>query len=499
MKLGNPAVDYYEICQDSEVVDFLSDIPVDEYLYKEALPESYISITDFGASPDADYTVNTKAVNDAVSAASADGGGVVLVPEGVFVTSTVILKSNVTIFVKGTLKCVDYETNLKAEEKLSRDVFIDKFSKDSSNCGGYIFSDGAENITICGGGRIDGSGATFCKEAKCPELLLPLEKFHLKSYIMAFRNRIRFEKENSGRVNLIELTNSKNIDIHNIEFYESGRWTCNLFQCKNINIENVVINSNFHVANTDGFDLSCCQNARINHCFIATGDDALCIKANGNMDNENILIENCKALSLANCFKIGTTVIRNVKNVTIRNCEFFMNGTTGGYAGISIESDMGGVVENITAENITMDGVTAPFVVWLGNRYSSTPGAMKNVTIRNVTAKNVSLPSAVTGTCFKGKIYRPQNVEIINVKSEYRDSDEEVFLRPCGVGLEAMDEYPEITRLSSIYISSHEESPYWELPAYGLYVRYTENLLTENFSCTPRSCNKRPEVFFEKE
>lgn len=498
MKLHNPAVDFYEIKQESKVLDFLPDIPFEEYLYSEALPQKYLSITDFGASQNADYNVNTRAVNEAISVASENGGGVVLIPEGVFVTSTIILKSNVTLFVKGTLKCVDYETNLKADEKLSRDVFIDKFSKDSSNCGGYIFSDGAENITICGGGRIDGSGASFCKEAESPELLLPLEKFHLKSYIMAFRNRIRFEKENSGRVNLVELTNGKNIDIHNIEFYESGRWTCNLFQCKNIKIEDVVINSNFHVANTDGFDLSCCQNARINHCFIATGDDALCIKGNGNMDNENILIENCKAMSLANCFKIGTTIIRNVKNVTVRNCEFFMKDTTGGYAGISVESDMGGVVENITAENITMDGVTAPFVVWLGNRYGSTPGAMKNVTIENITAKNVSLPSAVTGTLFKGKTYKPENISIKNVKVEYRDSEEEIYVRPCGVGLEAMDEYPEITRLSSIYISSHEESPYWELPAYGMYVRYTENLLLENFSCIPRSCNKRQEFFFEE-
>ncbi len=498
MKLKNPAVDFYDVKQNSKVLDFLPDIPFGDYLYEEKLPESYVSITDFGASETASFSVNTKAVNDAITYVSERGGGTVLVPEGTFVTSTVILKSDVTLFVKGTLKCVDYETNKASEEKLSRGVFIDVFRKDSSNCGGYIFSDGAKNITICGGGRIDGSGATFCKEAKIPEFLLPLEKFHLKTYIMQFRSRIRYEKEDSGRVNLIELTNSENIDIHNIEFYESGRWTCNLFQCKNIKIEDVVINSNFHVANADGFDLTCCQNAVVRHCFIATSDDALCIKSNGNMDNENILIENCKAMSLANCFKIGTTIVRNVKNVTLRNCEFFMGGTTGGYAGISIESDMGGEVENITVENVTMDGVTAPFVVWLGNRRANTPGSMKNITIRSITATDVSLPSAVTGTVFKGKIYEAENVTVENVKVKYRDSDEEVFIRPCGVGYEAMDEYPEITRLSSIYFSSHEESPYWELPAYGLYVRHAKNLVLSGFSCIPRSCNKRQEIFFEE-
>ena len=71
-------------------------------------------------------------------------------------------------------------------------------------------------------------------------------------------------------------------------------------------------------------------------------------------------------------------------------------------------------------------------------------------------------------------------------------------MREDGVGYEAMIEYPEITRLSSIYISSHEESPYWELPAYGLYLRHSGNVKINDFSCTPRSVNTRPEIFVDE-
>lgn len=486
--LKNGAVEFYDIKQKSRVCDFVKDIPFSEYLYEEELTGDYVSITEFGASPQADYKTNTKAINNAIACAYGKGGGTVLVPEGDFVTSTVVLKSNVRLFVKGTLKCIDYRTNRNEEEKLSEGGYI----VSSRVRKGFIYADGAENITVCGGGRIDGSGATFCQAAECPEKLLPLDSFHLKTYIMQFRKRIRFEKENSGRVNLIELCNCENIDIHNIELYETACWTCNLFQCNNIYIENVVINSNYHVANSDGFDLSCCSNATIRHCYIATGDDALCIKADGDKDIENILIEDCRAMSLANCFKIGTTVYRNVRNVTVRNCEFFMDNTTGGYAGISIQSDCGGEVSGITAENIKMKGITAPFLIWLGDRRGLTPGRMENITLRNIIAEDVSLPSAITGVIHDGKEYAVRNVTVENVHVTYRDREEEIYIREGGVGYEAMLEYPEITRLCSIYTVSHELSPYWELPVYALFVRNTEALTVNDFTCIPRSVNSRP-------
>ncbi len=485
--LKNGAIEFYNIRQRSLVCDFVENIPLDEYLYEETLPDDCVSVTDFGASVNADYEINTKAINKAIASVS-ESGGTVLIPEGTFISSTIELKSNVTLFVKGTLKCIDYETNKNTEKRLAEGEYI----VSSRTREGFIYANGADNITICGGGRIDGSGATYCQAPKCPEKLLPLERFHLKTYIMQFRNRIRFEKENSHRVNLVELCNCKNINIHNIELYETGAWTCNIFQGDGINIEDVVINSNYHVANSDGFDLSCCRNATVRHCYIATGDDALCIKADGDMDIENILIEDCKAMSLANCFKIGTTVYRNVKNVTVRNCEFFMDNTTGGYSGISIQSDCGGKVTDILVDNIKMNGISSPFLIWLGDRNGIEPGQVSNVTLRNITAENISLPSAVTGVVHNGKHYNVQNIVIQNVNAVYRDSEEEIYIRDGGVGYEAMEEYPEITRICSIYTVSHELSPYWELPVYGLFVRNTDAITIENFDCIPRSTNKRP-------
>lgn len=488
MKLNNGAVDFYEVKQQSRIMDFIPDIPFGDYIYDENLPEEYVNIEDFGADISAGYEVNTKAVNEAIAFVSGKGGGTVFVPEGTYTTSRINLKSNVRLFIKGCLKCIDHDTNKKEKNKLAFGEIHDVASRARY---GYIFADGAENVTICGGGKIDGSGATYCQEAKYPELLLPLDSFHLKSYIMAFRGRIRFEKQDSGRVNLVELRNCNGVDIHNIELYETACWTCNLFQCDGIDIRDVVINSNFHVANSDGFDLSCCSNAEITHCYIATGDDGLCIKADGDKNIENIFISDCKVMSLANCFKIGTTVYRDVNNVTVKDCEFFMGGTTGGYAGISIQSDCGGNVSDITVENIRMDGVTSPFLLWLGDRRNISPGSLENVTIKNIIAKNVSLPCAITGTVHEGEDIRVKNVTLENIDVSYRDSAEKIYIRDGGVGYESMKDYPEITRVSGFYKDSHELSPYWELPVYGLFVRHINGLRVKDFRCKPRSCNNR--------
>ncbi len=463
----------YSVPESGIQKDYVQSIPAG-YLYEEKPGGDY---TVFDTKGEVDIEKNTKLLNSMIETSSENGGGTVYIPEGRHVVSTVVLKSNINLMVDGDLVSADYEQNKAAETKLTH---------------GFIYADNAENITICGSGRICGSGATFCEEAEVPDSLLPLENFHLKTYVMEFRKRIRFEKEDSGRVNLVQISNCKNIDIHNIELYESAAWTCHLLQCDDVKISNLVINNNYHVANTDGIDIACSRNVDVNHCFIATGDDGICIKADGQGDIENINVSDCKVMSLANCFKIGTTVYRDVKNVTVKDCEFFMEDTTGGYAGISIQSDCGATVSDITVENIKMNGITSAFLLWLGNRNDTTPGELKDITLRNITAEDVQLPSAITGVLVDGTNYTVKNVTLENIDITYRDSQENICTRKAGAGYSAMDGYPEITRVSHRYIISHEFSFYWELPVYGLYVRNTDGLTVSNLSVTPRTCNERP-------
>ncbi len=461
----------------SDAVDYLADIPFDRYLSEEEPPAGSVNILDFGAAADQSGEENAAAINAAIDQVSAAGGGTVLVPEGEFVSGTVVLKDNVELFVQGTLRSMDYDKNRESSAPLS---------------GGFLYANGAKNITITGGGRIHGSGETFCDPPAVYAPYTSPDPFNLKSYILGFRDRIRFEKRNSGRVNLVQLENCENVSIHNIEFYQSAAWTCHILQSDQVDIHNLVINNNYHVANTDGIDIACSQDVTVRDCFIATGDDGLCIKADGGEPVRDILIEDCEVMSLANCFKIGTTVYQDVSDVTVRNCRFFLSGTAGGYAGISIQSDCGATVSDIAVENITMDHITAPFLIWLGDRNGETPGAVRNIRLANIQADGVDLPSAITGTIHEDQEYRVEQVELENIRVRYRDCQEDLNIRKGGVGYASMSDYPEITRVSHRYIISHKLSFYWDLPVYGLFARHVDGLNVKGLEVIPRSSNTRP-------
>lgn len=100
----------------------------------------------------------------------------------------------------------------------------------------------------------------------------------------------------------------------------------------------------------------------------------------------------------------------------IDNCYFFLpDGITGGYSGIAIESADGAVIQNITAENIKMDGISSPVLIWLGDRLKydkKTVGGIDGVVIKNVSAQNTEMPSAITGCKHDGEIYRVKNVSL---------------------------------------------------------------------------------------
>lgn len=463
--------------ESAEQMDFLNNIPRSDYIRAQEVPSERYDITDYGASTEKSGAENAQAINRAIDQASVSGGGTVYVPDGEFATSTVRLRDNVTLFIAGTLRSVSYEENRNSGEKLA---------------GGLIYAENAKNIEICGGGRIDGNGESFCEEPERIDSMQPMETFALKEYILGFRKRIRFEKKDSGRVDLIHFEGCENVEIHDIELYRSAHWTCHIKTSHDVKIYNMVINNNFHVSNTDGIDINCSQRVTVEDCFIVTGDDGLCIKADGEQDVEDITFRRCAVMSLANCFKIGTTVYRNVSNVTVEDCRFFVRGTTGGYAGISIQSDCGGEVRNITVRNITMENVASPLLLWLGNRNGQTPGRLDGILIENVKAENVDLPSSITGTIHEEQNYRVTNVTIRDFNASYRECAEKLHIRRSGVGYQSMDGYPEITRVSHIYFISHALSFYWDLPVFGLFARHVDGLSLEKFHVTPRAANTRP-------
>ena len=478
--------------------DYTSYLPVDEYIKEPKLPEEKVYfITDFGAKPDDTSFDNAEAINKCIEACFENGGGTVAVCGGSYTSTTVLLKSNVTLFVEKGSAIIAKEDGVGFSHKA------------------LIYADNAENIEITGSGTVNGNGHLFGRKPLYGEnVTVPSEVIDVIEMRRVYRAQLRFAHPSKyGRLCVFE--NCRNVHVHNIIFKDSASWTLRLTKCSEVLIEDFVINNNRHVCNTDGIDLMQTSDVEIKHCFLSCADDGIVLKnavwegCDGEMSN--IHVTDCEIISCTNAFKIGTETTYPIKNVICENSKFYMTDLyPGSVSGISIESADGSEVRNITVRNIEMERCTCPLFIRLNNRnraaevneqsasaieYSQKPtgkgmdkksfdmkGVIDGITVENIKADNVELPVIIAGTKTKGKTLYVKNVTLRNFKLKYRDAveieDRRMFIP------EYAKVYPECWRFRN-------------LPAYALWARHAENLKIENFSCQPVKNTKRKERIFK--
>ena len=469
--------------------EHVADVPYDEYLKKPVFTDDiyWVRGVDNGASPDKSAVENTALLQAAIDKASAEGNGkgAVEISGGVYYTGTLYMKSGVTLYIAedSALKLPDY-ADYTSDEKSE---FIN---------GALIRAEGVDEWKITGPGKLDGNGADYTLESVNPTKNLPLGTFDLKEKVLSYRERLRNRKNEKFGCHILYVNNCNDFSLSNIVIYEPSTWTIKIENSNNISVTDVVIDNNIYVANSDGIDICGSSNVEIKHCFIATGDDGIVLKSYCGVIN-NVLVEDCEIMSLANNFKIGTETVHDISNVAVTDCHFFKADTAGGYAGIAIESADGANVANVAVANIVMDGVTSPLLVWLGCRLdngntSRRLGSVANITVLNVKATDVDIASAIVGCNYDGTVFNVGNVVLDNFDITYRDCAETLDIYQGDSVLDAnMSGYPEITRVSHRYLSSHEMSEYYDIPYYGLYVDKAVNVIATNFNVTPRSSNTR--------
>ena len=493
-------------CKDGETVAFpqmkeysltdgdgahVADVPYDEYLQVAAFSDDlyWVSAKDKGASPEKSAFDNTSALQAAIDDASAngDGRGAVMVDGGVYYTGTLYMKSGVTLCIAegSVLKLPDYDDYTTAEKR-------------SLLKGALIRAEGVDGWSIVGPGKLDGNGTDYTKESENPTKNLPQATFNLKQKVLSYRERLRERRSEEFGCNLIYARNCRNVSLFNLVLYEPSTWTVKLELCDNVDISDVVIDNNIYVANSDGFDICGTSNVKITHCFIATGDDGIVLKSNVG-EIENVTVSDCEIMSLANNFKIGTETGYDVKNVTVRDCYFFCAEIAGGYSGIAIESADGANVSDVTVSDITMNNVPSPILIWLGcrldkgNGSDGTVGSISGISISNVFAKDADIASAIVGCEYKGVTYEAEDVALDNINVVYRECGEDLDVyNGNDVKHSNMNGYPEITRVSHLYLFSHETSEYYDMPVYGLYLYNARNVKATGFNVRPRSVNVRP-------
>ena len=476
--------------------DYSSYYPEDEYIHAQEPPtENVFDIRDFGAATE--NTDNAEAINAAVDAA-AKVGGTVLVSGGDYVTTTVFLKSGVTLFIeRGSALC----SNKTGE---------------GYNHLGIIHADSCENITLTGGGKVKGNGEYFgrkplwdANQTEHPEVIDVIQMRRDS------RAQLRFAHE-SKYGGPIYFKDCRNIKAQNFIIENAAHWSFRLDCCDGVDIKDFVINNNRHTANADGFDISGSSNLNIEHCFVSTADDGICLKnaiwlgSKGEM--HDITVKNCEVISCANSFKIGTETTYDIKDVLVEDCRFMMTDIyPGTVSGIAVESADGARVKNITARNITMDRVTCPVFVRLCNRNRAAEvsaetanavefgkkrekassadketfdmkGEVGDIYIENITATNAEIPIILAGFKQNGVIKRVENITLKNINMSYAPY-KEVYDKRAFIP-EYSDVYPESWRFRN-------------LPAYGIWARHIKGLKLLDFNCPPPRSTWKDKIITE--
>ena len=434
-------------------------------VFFSALASDFL-ITRYGAVGDGS-TINTKAIQKAIDECARFGGGRVIVPSGRFLSGTIELKNNVALHLqKGAvlLGSVDLE-NYRNLDSFTEGLGIDV---------GWAFlvAVDASNIAIEGEGIIDGQG----KAIKEKQILTD--------------NRPE-GKRWGRRPFLLRIVRCTGVKISGVTLKYAGAWTSNYSQSKDIQIENVKIES-VGVPHNDGIGIDGCQNVRIKNCDVVSGDDALVFKTTSRkMGCKDIVVSGMRLKSNQAGIKMGTESIAPFENIKISDC--YIYDTKNG--GIKLLTVDGAHLRNVEISDIKMVNVKTPMLFRLGSRLSvfrkdqdikQTTGTFENVVIRNVKAQaaadaQLKPPSGILITGVPGHDITGLTLENIEISlaggGTLKDARHQVP--------EAIDQYPEVKTFGPI------------IPAYGVWARHVNGLVLKNIKFKLDNNDLRPAIICE--
>lgn len=350
------------------------------------------NIMDFGAKSGGVFS-NTKAISTAVEQASKTGGRVI-VPDGIWLTGPIELKSGVELHLEDNAVII-FDKNPEEYPLLETDFEGIKRIRATSP----IWADHANDIAITGKGVIDGSGHLWrpVKHFKVTERkwngLLQKSPYILGNDEggMWVPSETIFEGRNYGEVFpdhegaleeaapyydfyrpvMVNLKHCKRVLIEDVQLQNSPAWCLHPYFCEDLTVKGVRINNPYYAQNGDGIDIESCKNVEVCYCNFTTGDDGICIKSGKDKEArkitgpcENIHIHHCFVGHSHGGFVIGSEMSRGVRNVLVEDCTFMDSDI-----GIRMKSTIGrgGVVENITMRRINMVNMLQEAVIMTMN------------------------------------------------------------------------------------------------------------------------------------
>jgi len=442
-------------------------------------------VKSFGATGDG-KTLDTAAINKAIDAAAAAGGGTVFFSAGNYLSVSIHLKSNIALYLDQGATIVAAETApgvaYDPPEPNQWDSYQDFGHSHFHNS--LIWGENLENISILGPGKIWGKGLVRSgnqSRTKEQNAALGNALSDPRGGPFGYPNPRDAVEPGWGNKS-ISLKLCRNVIIRDITILHGGHFAILATGVDNLTIDNLKIDTN-----RDGIDIDACKNVRISNCSVNSPfDDGICPKSSYALGyaraTENVTITNCQlsgydegtfldgtykrefrnqngTFSPTGRIKFGTESNGGFKNITVSNCVFDYS------RGLALESVDGALLEDVTISNITMRDISnSPIFLRLGNRArgpkeKTTVGALRRVIISNIVVYNADPKQASIISGIPGHPIEDVRLSNIRIYSQGGGTKEQAALDPP----EKEDAYPEPTMFG-------------ELPAYGFFIRHVKAL-----------------------
>ena len=286
---------------------------IDPWFYDDGVPaledlgRQYV-LTDHGIF--ADGTLQTEAIQALIDRCHEEGGGVIVVPEGTFLTGALFFKPGVDLYLheggmlKGSDDIADYPIRMTRVEGLWKKYFT-----------AMINADGCDGFTIAGKGTIDGNGHRAWK---------------------AFWLRREWKPDCTNleeqRAKLVFISNSKDVTVAGVSLLNAMFWSNHIYKCSRVRYLNCRIVTPLipvPAPSTDALDIDACTDVHVKNCYVSVNDDGIVIKGGKgpwadtlpeNGISERVLIEDVTFGFCHACFTCGSECV-DVKNVLLRRCK----------------------------------------------------------------------------------------------------------------------------------------------------------------------------------